>query len=515
MDLRIMDSYIERVYGYAINHTYSRDEADELSQEILYTAVKEFPKLKDKTKFEPWLWGIANNITKSFRRQMGKQRAMFSYDVPEEMVYEDEYSNEVEEEYDALRTKIAMLSSIYREILIFHYYDGLSTKQISERLHVPEGTVTWRLSEARRKLKKECNEMEVSALRPKQMWLDLYGSGNFDGKIIPYPDVYISDALSKNILYYCYEDACGIEELAKLCGVPAYYVEDRIDNLIKHEAIIEQTKGKYRTDFIIWSDKYGIYCEENAEKTLLPIMDQMIDALKMIAKDANQINFYKAEKSEKDLFYLYGIMAFEYASAHYCALTAPRIKEKHDGFRWCYTGSVETGEHPRVSINTLRSNNRGSRGRYAHTVYCRFGNLPKRDMMYDSYINACEDILNTGLSQDIESVTSAIQDEYIIRKDDGSLFVTSPAFTLEQKAMFDTIADRYLAPLMAEYSLLVDKFLDGYKKLFPKHLTDDADRTCQAMFKNLYSTIIAYAQRIDAIELPTPGCFCDVLLQFK
>ena len=136
-------------------------------------------------------------------------------------------------------------------------------------------------------------------------------------------------------------------------------------------------------------------------------------------------------------------------------------------------------------------------------------------MMYDSYINACEDILNTGLSQDIESVTSAIQDEYIIRKDDGSLFVTSPAFTLEQKAMFDTIADRYLAPLMAEYSLLVDKFLDGYKKLFPKHLTDDADRTCQAMFKNLYSTIIAYAQRIDAIELPTPGCFCDVLLQFK
>ena len=153
MDANIIESYVEKVYGYAVNHTYSREEADDLSQEILFTVVRELPKLKDENKFEPWLWGIASNVTKSFRRHMGKQRAMYSYDIPEDMTYEEDLDNDQEAVYDMLRTKIAMLSSIYRDIIILHYYDGLSTKQISEQLNIPEGTVTWRLSEARKKLK--------------------------------------------------------------------------------------------------------------------------------------------------------------------------------------------------------------------------------------------------------------------------------------------------------------------------------------------------------------------------
>ncbi|MBQ8387578.1 MAG: RNA polymerase sigma factor [Clostridia bacterium] len=515
MDANIIESYVEKVYGYAVNHTYSREEADDLSQEILFTVVRELPKLKDENKFEPWLWGIASNVTKSFRRHMGKQRAMYSYDIPEDIAYEEDFDNEQEVIYDLLRTKIAMLSSIYRDIIVLYYYDSLSTKRIAEQLNIPEGTVTWRLSEARKKLKKEYNEMELSALRPQKMWIDICGNGNFDGKTIPFPDVFISDQLSKNILYHCYENACGIEELAKLCGVPAYYIEDRVENLLKHEAIIEQTKGKYRTDFIIWSDKYGIYCEENAEKTLLPIMDKMLDALKGLASEAKQIPFYKAEKSEKDLFYLYGVLAFEHASNYFCRLPCPQIREKRDGFRWNYHGSIETGKHHRILINTLRCDNRGSRGHYSHTVYCRFGNLPKRDMMYDNYINACEDILLNGHSDDIDAVALAIKDGYILRKNDGNLFVNVPAFTKEQKAKFDSVADKYLKPLMDEYSSLVEKFLIGYKKLFPKHLSAESDRMCHAMFKNLYRVIIEYAQKTNMIEMPTAEYYCDVLIQFK
>ncbi len=331
MNYDIIENYIEKVYGYAINHTYSREEADELSQEILFTVVRELPKLKDDSKFEPWLWGVATNVTKSFRRHMGKQRTMYSYDVLNNISYEDSYGNGEEKIYDFLRTKIAMLSSMYRNIIILYYYDGLSTKQISQKLMLPEGTVTWRLSEARRKLKKECAEMNETALRPVKMKLNIYGNGNYNGKTIPFPTVYIDDALSQNILYYCYEQPNNVEELAKVCGVPAYYIEERIENLLKREAIIEVSKGKYQTDFIIWSDKYGIYCEENAEKALMPIMEELIKALDSIAEEAARIDFYKAEKSEADLFYLYGVMSFSYASEHYCKLPYPWFKKKYDG----------------------------------------------------------------------------------------------------------------------------------------------------------------------------------------
>ncbi len=86
--------------------------------------------------------------------------------------------------------------------------------------------------------------MQETVLRPVTMRLDIYGSGKY-GKEQPFSDVYINDALSQNILYYCYEKPKSVEELAKLCGVPAYYVEDRIENLIKRCAAIQPVKGKY------------------------------------------------------------------------------------------------------------------------------------------------------------------------------------------------------------------------------------------------------------------------------
>ncbi len=53
MNYNILENYIDRVYGYAVKNTYSREEADELSQEILLTVMRSMPNLKDNNKFEP------------------------------------------------------------------------------------------------------------------------------------------------------------------------------------------------------------------------------------------------------------------------------------------------------------------------------------------------------------------------------------------------------------------------------------------------------------------------------
>ncbi len=138
-----------------MKRTYTREEAEELSQEILFTVVRELSRLRDESRFEPWLWG-AQNVTRTFRRSMGKRQEMYYYNAPEDVfgVYEEAFDDEAGEReklYSHLRREIAILSSIYREIIILFYYEGLSTKQISEQLKIPEGTVTWRLAEARKK----------------------------------------------------------------------------------------------------------------------------------------------------------------------------------------------------------------------------------------------------------------------------------------------------------------------------------------------------------------------------
>ena len=55
MNPDILSDYVDRVYGYAVSRTYSREEADELAQEILYTAVNSLQNLRDEDRFEPWL----------------------------------------------------------------------------------------------------------------------------------------------------------------------------------------------------------------------------------------------------------------------------------------------------------------------------------------------------------------------------------------------------------------------------------------------------------------------------
>ena len=37
MDVSILEKYIEKIYGYALNNTYSTDDAQDLPQEILLT----------------------------------------------------------------------------------------------------------------------------------------------------------------------------------------------------------------------------------------------------------------------------------------------------------------------------------------------------------------------------------------------------------------------------------------------------------------------------------------------
>lgn len=130
MNSSILSKYIEKIYGYAINKTYTREEADELAQEILLTAVKELPKLKNENSFEAWLWGVAKNTTRTFRRYMGKQRAMYSYDTFEDLSFYDDYEFINDEVYEKLREKIAMLSNTYRDIIILYYYDNLPVKQM-------------------------------------------------------------------------------------------------------------------------------------------------------------------------------------------------------------------------------------------------------------------------------------------------------------------------------------------------------------------------------------------------
>ena len=516
MNAGIIGEYADKVYAYAVNKTFSEYEAQELSQEILFTAVKELPKLKDESRFEPWLWGIARNVSMTFSRRMGKQRAMFSYDLPVDLAAEDDESGEDEELYSLLRTRISRLAAKYRDIIILHYYDGLSTNVIAGRLGLPEGTVQWRLSEARRRIKKELDEnMEQSALRPVRMGISIYGNGNYNGKDRPWPSAFINDSLSQNILYYCAEEAKGIEELSDLCGLPAYYVEERVENLVYRNALTEQTKGRYITAFWIRTDKYAKYYADNAEKAVLPVADRIVEALKALAEEADKLDFYKGEKGKNDLLMLYGILAFVRLNAKFPELPYPPISPKYDGYCWEYLGDMRTGAYRLPGLGTQASCNGNEKGKYAYYGYCNIAGYPYRMMITDEEIDDCIEIIKTNGGNEKYTIATLIRDGFVRKDAGGKLRVLIPAFTCAQKDEFNKLVDQHFLPFIGEYGEIVGQFAAGYKKLFPKHLSETADRFCRSAFMDLFTVVIERAVREGKLERPTPDTLCNVLIENK
>lgn len=509
MNYNILENYIDRVYGYAVKNTYSREEADELSQEILLTVMRSMPNLKDNNKFEPWLWGVAANVVKGYRRNKGRQRSIYVYNDFINMAADNLSNDDEEEIYNYLRAKITMLSEIYRNIVILHYYDGLSIKQIAAKLNLPDGTVTWRLSEARKKLKKECEHMEYSALYPKKMKIRIIGEGDYNGTSKPFPHVFIEDALSQNILYYCYEQSKSVEQLSKLCGVPAFYIEERLDNLLNREAVSVQG-GKYLTEFIIYSDKVNKYTED-AKCIFEPVLDRFVNSMMSLASLAEKLEIYRAEKSEDELLYLFTAMALEHLSAKYNPVEYIERPVRYDGCRWSYIAHLEGNRHLTNGFGRECSANLGGLGTYQHISY-HFGGFSYRSMMQDREIKVCEDILRKNEINDVESAAMAIEHGYVVKREE-KLFVTAPAFTKSQYAEFKNLVERAFEPSVKIYAQAVTAFLNGYRKLFPKHLEKEVTMACRYMFLSLFAVICKMAQEKGMLKSPGKGSICDVLLQ--
>lgn len=72
-----------------------------------------------------------------------------------------------------------------------------------------------------------------------------------------------------------------VEELSKLTGVPAYYIEGSLKNLIYREAVLKQS-NRYITDFMFIDSNV---CNRKAEELTEGIYRKLIDCLLTLEGD--------------------------------------------------------------------------------------------------------------------------------------------------------------------------------------------------------------------------------------
>jgi RNA polymerase sigma-70 factor (ECF subfamily) len=136
---------------YYLRRMLSRDEVDDVQQEVWLTVIRRIGRLRRPEAFTVWLYQIARSKALNRLADRCGGLPLDQENVPEEAADEQE---PVFSASDAARIHegLAQLNPIHREVLVLRFMENLSYEQIAEVIHRNTGTVRSRLHYAKRAL---------------------------------------------------------------------------------------------------------------------------------------------------------------------------------------------------------------------------------------------------------------------------------------------------------------------------------------------------------------------------
>jgi RNA polymerase sigma-70 factor, ECF subfamily len=162
---RLVRRHQRRVYAAALHILGNHSDADDATQEAFVRAYRGLAAFDGRADFFTWLYRIAVNTALNALRSGKRGAALHQRSGaeaahvggrpealghgPSSPAQHAEHTGEVARVLDA----VAQLSPALRVTLVLATVEELPHKQIAEILQIPEGTVAWRVNEARRLLK--------------------------------------------------------------------------------------------------------------------------------------------------------------------------------------------------------------------------------------------------------------------------------------------------------------------------------------------------------------------------
>lgn len=146
--------HLRGAYAVALSGTGSPDDAEDVAQDALITALEQLDQCRNPERFAAWLFQIVRNRAHNFRRARRVRQAV-PLDAATEPVAPGSPLHDAEraELRDHLLTGIGTLAEVQREVVLLHDLEGWKHREIAASLGIPEGTVRYHLHQARRVLR--------------------------------------------------------------------------------------------------------------------------------------------------------------------------------------------------------------------------------------------------------------------------------------------------------------------------------------------------------------------------
>lgn len=163
----LVKKYQNRVYGFLLNMTLSREDAEDLTQNTFINIYKSLYKFKKDKNFLPWAFKIALNEYKAYySRNKKKLSTLYIEDLPEEVgnTFEDNLS--ILERNENLKYVLSIINELkkgQKQVFILKFGKGFTFKEVGEVLGISETAARmkyFRAKESLIKKYKSSNEKE-------------------------------------------------------------------------------------------------------------------------------------------------------------------------------------------------------------------------------------------------------------------------------------------------------------------------------------------------------------------
>jgi len=240
------DALVTRHRGTVLQQAYvflrNWEDAEDAAQQAFLQAFTRLQDLREGSKFRGWLLAITRHCALHLQRQAVDVELTDALPAPR--------LDDILVEY--IRASLEELSARNRSVLVWHYLDGLSVREIAGRLGIPEGSVKRILHNSRNSLralfglpirKGAISTMTTESTSPGRnlLWW-------VNGR--PPHDTPLDSLLGQTVILTVNKKAMNIEQIAKRVQAHPQFVQDAINGLLREELLTKTSSGRYRTNFL-------------------------------------------------------------------------------------------------------------------------------------------------------------------------------------------------------------------------------------------------------------------------
>lgn len=170
----LVRKYRPRVYSLALHLTGQASDADDITQDAFLKAYHKLPEFEGRSEFFTWIYRITLHRALNAKRDRSRRRTVPIDDprlvaaVAVDAEGDPERAAQLRDRYRALLEVFDQLTPLLQTTVVLTTLQGLSYKEAAVVLETTEGTIAWRIHEARRKMTRYLERLEAGPARSRR-----------------------------------------------------------------------------------------------------------------------------------------------------------------------------------------------------------------------------------------------------------------------------------------------------------------------------------------------------------